>query len=79
MTSAELAESHLDDEVTPKRKLGTAALYSQLPLGLAIAEIGRQGGRHHALGYRETAFEDRARSSEAHSIWRTAKQGGRAP
>jgi integrase len=41
MTFAELAERYLNEEVTPKRKPGTATLYSHYLRGLANPEIGR--------------------------------------
>ncbi len=41
ITFAELAERYLNEEVTPKRKPGTATLYSHYLRDLAIPEIGR--------------------------------------
>jgi integrase len=41
MTFAELVERYLNEEVTPKRKPGTARLYSHYLRGLAVPEIGR--------------------------------------
>jgi hypothetical protein len=41
ITFAQLAERYLDEEGTPKRKPGTAGLYSHYLRGLAVPEIGR--------------------------------------